>query len=389
MMNQDDLEDYRLELEIKYVDESSLDFSTSDISVEDLLAITALLQSKIKFTKLDLSFKELGTEVIGSIISSLKNIEDFVSFDLTSNLILGEDYGLLTPYLLTAINLQELDLSFNSLEDGALIDQLKDLAKLKELNLDSTDISGLNILELAGTIKRLTSLERLFLATNEICGEGLALLAASLPRKLVHLNLESNLIDDKGIIALAAVLPNIPSLKILNVSYNNISDKGLKVLADVLPNTKLEVLSLQAINVSASTENLILALVNTNCNFVTKIEGLRNSSQINARVDLNRSAGYVAALILEGQAHLPEVLANLVNSYLGPLATSIKLASVLGFLPRQLTMNMDRLSQISSRLLHQNCDEKTRYNHQDSKLPLSEGASQDNREQDNFATHHR
>jgi len=388
MINQDNIEDYK----IRYVNEDSLDFSNSAsyLSVQDLLDTTALLQSEINFTKLDLSFNKFGAEVIASIISSLKNIEDFVSFDLSDNIILDEESSLLMPDLLAAINLQKLDLSFNLLEDGEVIDQLKYLTKLKELNLDNSDISGLNISNLAEVLKSLTSLERLFLAGNEICSQGLELLAESLPTSLIHLNLESNDIDDKGIIALAKVLPNTKGLKTLNLSYNNISDEGINILVSALPHTKIEVLNLQGVNISALTKDLILARVKSNHNFITKIEGLSNSDQINTITYANKAGGYVAAIILEG-GHLPEVLAHLVKSYVDPLVKSIKLASVLEFLPRQLTMNMSRLNQVSSRLLHQSNDAKIKPNLNDNKesvICLSDHSSQDFEHKDNCASHH-
>lgn len=106
---------------------------------------------------------------------------------------------------------------------------------LCELNLYSNMIEDKGAVAIAYALKFFTQLNDLNLACNRIGDNGAIALANAVPfmKSLKTLHLASNLISDKGAIALANAVSCASKLKTLNLKYNKIGNEGAFALANV------------------------------------------------------------------------------------------------------------------------------------------------------------
>lgn len=125
-----------------------------------------------------------------------------------------------------------------------ITDGLFRLTALTALTL-SDRLGDDGIIAIAVALPSLKALTYLDLSSNLLHDRGAIALAEVLPKTLTHLHLHYNFIDDAGAIALAAALP--ATLTSLILYSNNIRDVGAIALAKVLPSmTALMYLSLES-----------------------------------------------------------------------------------------------------------------------------------------------
>eukprot|EP00984_Skeletonema_dohrnii_P031636 scaffold24379_cov115-Skeletonema_dohrnii-CCMP3373.AAC.3 len=124
---------------------------------------------------------------------------------------------------------------------AAIARALGNLSQLEELSLQTDDDAGLNINRCSalGTLLEsgVSKLKKLRLDSNNIDDAGVVAFAhglRSIGSSLKELDLRWNSIGNEGLSALVAGLANCTSLELLNLSYNDFSNEGLLALSDWL-----------------------------------------------------------------------------------------------------------------------------------------------------------
>ena len=107
---------------------------------------------------------------------------------------------------------------------------------LKELHLDSVNLTDEHVSKLANSIERFEGLEVLSLNYNKIADSGCMTLASRLKeiRSLTSLSLDGNRISAAGTVAIATCVEKLCNLSILSISHNSIGDYGAYALAIAL-----------------------------------------------------------------------------------------------------------------------------------------------------------
>ena len=149
--------------------------------------------------------------------------------------------------------LQQLASPIGSLNIAKMAPHLATLTSLQRLYLRTNDIGDKGAKALAPHLATLTSLDTLYLHTNSIGDEGAKALAPHLATltSLDTLYLHNNSIGDEGAKALAPHLATLTSLQDLLLGNNGIGDEGVKVLARHLATlTSLKDLYLDKNNIS-------------------------------------------------------------------------------------------------------------------------------------------
>ena len=202
--------------------------SGNSITTHAANAIAALLSKNDELEELDVSYNNLQEFGIRNVLNSL-NILNLSSLNISNNYITG-DLKYIADILTAATNLVELDLSYNNLS----ADHMKYfLYKTKHIfaNLVKLNASGNTISD--GTATALTDV----LSDNA---------------ELQELDLSDNNLHAKSIRKIFKKL-RISSLTKLSISHNNITDKVADKIATFLTrNTKLENLDLSHNNLQAA-----------------------------------------------------------------------------------------------------------------------------------------
>lgn len=189
------------------------------------------------------------------LLSKCRNLEGFAVIHMVDT----ERLELLVQQLQKWPTLQTLNLSFDRIDEGALIDvaeQLPNLTALRVLNLSHNSIGDSGARTLAARLRH-CPLETLDLSYNSIGNHGLIALASQLQENesLHTLDLGYNLISDIGVEKLATKLHLCRELTVLVLSGNTIGDAGVTALATGLPNcSKLTTLELGENRASASAK---------------------------------------------------------------------------------------------------------------------------------------
>ena len=239
-----------------------------------------------------------------------------------------------------AKSLSSLNIEFNTIGDEGA----KELAavlpqtNLTSLNIASNNIGDKGVEALVKVLPAATSLTSLDISCNEISTEGIELVFNSLANatSLTSLKLECNkqnqplnldigndYIGDEEAEALAKVLPNAKNLTSLSLDLNSIGNKGARALAAVLPQTNLTSLSLDENRINYEGTVEILTIATNNPSFVTEIEGLINSDEINNVVATNREnlkkQAKTGALSLVDNHNFPTPIANIMAKYVSSI----------------------------------------------------------------------
>jgi len=113
--------------------------------------------------------------------------------------------------------------------------------KLRELHLENMSLGDSEIGKFCQYLGSIPTLETLSLADNHIGDKGVLEICKVLNEEvnfsLTELNMEKNAIEERGCMSLAAVLKNVPNLKILSLNGNAVGDFGVfSLVASMLRN---------------------------------------------------------------------------------------------------------------------------------------------------------
>ena len=182
------------------------------------------------------------------VLEALKSNSNLKTLNLAKNNMIDDVVEDLADVIKCNAYLQMLSLAHNHLKSSSVIEILKVLQKNTKLKI--LDLYGLHMSEsvaedLASVIKNNTNLEQLYLANNSLkSSAGVILKALKNISKLKALNLLDN--NMTGIVAedLADVVKSNPCLKLLTISKNDLKLSAITILQALKGNSKLEILKL-------------------------------------------------------------------------------------------------------------------------------------------------
>ncbi len=224
--------------------------SSTNITDEGVIALTDAIMTLPKLQVLGIGSRS-GDEGIITLVAQL-NKTNVWYFEIDFNVFTPLGMAALARVLpTTKITYLELDYNGNLNNPESLTQLAQGIAAS---SLDTLIIWGNNMTDsvaLLGPIFSNPNFEDFEIQNSNLTDADLIALTSFLPNSsLQMLWLSSNQIGDDGMSALAKVLPDtkITSLQLLN---NYITDKSAKTLADVYPTTALEVVYLMGNNISA------------------------------------------------------------------------------------------------------------------------------------------
>ena len=221
----------------KHSELMGLNVSCSNINTQDLEAV--VIKSQLTLKHLSLAYNNIGSSVVG-ILQTLTKLD---ILNLNSNKITGQKAKDLANIIEKNSDLEHLDLGNNDLGSTAIIilQALKDNCKLKTLNLDNNNMTGLVAEELANVIKNNSNLEHLNLKSNDLGPTATNLILQALKEscKLKTLNLNDNNMTGEVSEELANVIKNNWSLAKLYLSDNDIKSSATVIFKILKENTML------------------------------------------------------------------------------------------------------------------------------------------------------
>ena len=231
--------------------------------VGDLIKVT---RNNSDLEELYLSNNDLRSSVF-VILQALVENSELKVLDLNSNNITGVVVGDLASAIKFSSNLQRLSLANNNLQSSSvmILQGLKELCKLEVLNLDNNNMTGLVSKDLASVIKNNPGLEKLCLSLNDLRSSAVVILQALREHcKLKILSLCANNMTGQLAGYLASVLDNHPNLKDLRIRNNMLGSSVAKVLQALTKTSKLKTLNLISINLTGQVSQDLANVIRIN-----------------------------------------------------------------------------------------------------------------------------
>ena len=203
--------------------------------------IGALLSKTDKLQELDLSYNNLQESGIRKILNSVKNISNLCSLNISNNYIAG-DLKYVTEILIGATKLLQLDLSYNQLKSDYMICffyQMKSIfTNIIQLCVSGNVISAEVTEALADVLLENTTLKELDLSDNNLHAEGINNIFGRLKiSTLFKLNISHNDITEQAADCIATFLSVNTDLEELDLSHTNLPSAGaVKICATDLAN---------------------------------------------------------------------------------------------------------------------------------------------------------
>ena len=260
-----------------------LDLSLNIIGSEGVTALSdELIHIKHNLVALKLANNNIDISGILSLVEGLKHVPDLKELDIASNSIGSDGAAVLTRGLKRHKNLRSLCLFQNNLcSDGMseLLDGFECWRGITMLDLSNNKLCSEGMPDLATGLKKLTDLEVLHLSQNQIDCKGAVDLVRGLRRcrRLHILNLSRNSIGCNGIASLAEKHHRI-KIKILNLSYNVIGPGSETPLISLIKQGHLDLLDLSH-NEIGSVGVIELAKSQESCEHRTRLNLMANNAQ--------------------------------------------------------------------------------------------------------------
>ena len=218
----------------------SYNSATSGIT-EDLVK---LIRSNTSLKALGISTNNLQSSVI-IILKALKQHSNLTVLNLDDNNMTGYIADDVVEVINNNVCLEHLGLAGYNLKSSAILilQALKRHSKLKILNLNENNMTGIVAKELVDVIKNNTSLEKIGLSSNELQSSAILILQALKSHsKLTVLNLDDNYMTGPTIADhIADVMISNGNLKELHIFGNDLYPST--AFFDAIGNSKLEIFS--------------------------------------------------------------------------------------------------------------------------------------------------
>ena len=205
-------------------------FSISHNSITDHAAecIAIFIFQNSKLEEIDLSCNNLHAP--GAIkIAQLSNINNLVKFNISHNAITNHAAESIADFLSQNSKLEELDLSYNSLQaKGAIkITQSCNITNLVRFNINNNGITDRAAKSIANFLSQNSKLEELSLGYNNLKATGIIKITELRNiRNLTKFNISHNDITDHAAESIAVFLSQNSKLQELDLSNNNLKGAG-------------------------------------------------------------------------------------------------------------------------------------------------------------------
>ena len=237
----------------------------------------ALLKNTI-LIELSLSDNNLHVERIRKIFGKLK-ISTLIKFRINHSNITDEAVDCIATFLSKNTKLEELDLSHNNLlSDGAIKICWAKLSKLTSFNISHNGITANAAEDLAAFLSRNTELQQLDLSHNSLLSCGIKIICKINLSKLTTINIGHNGITVEATDVIADFLNHNTKLKFLDISCSDLQETGCRNIFKVLQNVStLTALKVINCNINAVDElsivlhnNIFLRELDLSCNNLSK-----------------------------------------------------------------------------------------------------------------------
>ena len=181
------------------------------------------------------------------ILQALKDNSQLKILNLNNNNMSEKVAEDLANVIRNNSGLEQLYLSDNGLKSSAsiILQALRDNSQLKSLNLNNNNMSGKVVEDLADVIRNNSVLEQLCLSDNDFKLSAIVILKAlKNVYKLKILNLNNNNMTTKIVQHLANVIKNNACLKQLFLSNNDLKTSAIVILRVLKDNSQLKILDL-------------------------------------------------------------------------------------------------------------------------------------------------
>lgn len=225
----------------------SLNLANNQISKSGASYLIHFLETHPKIERLNLCanfLEDKGCQILAEAFRKNKTLKDI---NLSRNHARNNGVkAIIEAFADNPSHIESLNFSMNEIRDTTveIWSTLKELPKLKELDLSYNQLSNKSIKTLVDGLKN-SAIETLHLHHNDIDDKGIGYLADMLPkqRSLLYLDLSANKFTDEGGEELADALESNPVLNHLNIAINTLTDKTGVALAEALwVNTRLKTL---------------------------------------------------------------------------------------------------------------------------------------------------
>ena len=243
-----------------------LDLNNNNMGDTVTEIIAGIIKNNNLIELLDIGNNNFSLSAI-AILKALANLTTLHIIDLSCSII-GDIAKDLADVIKSNCCLETLRLANNDLRSSAvlILQALKGNSKLKELNLNNNNMTGVIAEDLADVIKSNSCIEMLGLANNELRSSAVILQALKGNSKLKQLNLDNN--NMTGVIAedLADVIKSNSCIETLELANNDLRSSAAVILQALKENSKLKELDLDNNNMTGViAEDLADVIKNNNC----------------------------------------------------------------------------------------------------------------------------
>ncbi|WP_198027141.1 patatin-like phospholipase family protein [Candidatus Paracaedibacter symbiosus] len=203
----------------------------------------ALQKGSPILTSLDLASNKIGNEGIEDLTWVIKRRKNLTHLNVANNNINYKGIKKLTEFL-KEMNIQSLNLAYNSLADSGMSDVVRlvrDNTSLKKLNLTHCDLTHHASDYAQELLSQEAAINSLNLSDNKLDERIIGCFGRGLNTTLKDLNLEKNNIGKGNFSALYfhfQAFKESSTLSILNLAYNYLTNEGANVIASFLKENK-------------------------------------------------------------------------------------------------------------------------------------------------------
>ena len=245
-----------------------LDLDNNNITGRGAEDIANVIRNNTFLEELGLGSNDLKSSAI-VILQALRKTKTLKILNLENNKMTSEVTKVLAEIIRNNSDLEWLYLSNNDFKSYAdeVLQALKENSKLKALDLDSNNMTETTAESIADVIKKNPSLEQLCLADNDLkLSTNVILQALQENSKLKVLNLSKNNMTDVDVIAksLANVLKSNTSLEKLYLADNELKSSIIIIVKALQENSALKALSLSKNGLTSEVAEGLAGVVQSN-----------------------------------------------------------------------------------------------------------------------------
>ena len=235
-----------------------LNLGSNNLQTSGTIKVARSLQGISSLTKLYINHNNITYEAAEDIGTAISNNIHLQELNLGSNNLQTSGIIKIAKSLQRISSLTKLYINHNNITHEAAEDigtAISCNIHLQELNLGSNNLQTLGTIKIAKSLQRISSLRKLYINHNNIAHEAADDIAAAISNNnnnIQELNLGSNNLQTSGTLRIAKSLRKISSLTKLYINHNNITHEAADDIAAAISNNNLQELNLGSNNLQTS-----------------------------------------------------------------------------------------------------------------------------------------